>query len=42
MMSNERKAKVNNVLGTCMDLVFGVINSVSRNVLMQLSISALG
>jgi hypothetical protein len=29
-MSNERKAEVNNFLGTCMDLVFGVINSVKK------------
>jgi hypothetical protein len=30
MMSSERKAKVNNFLGTCMDLVFGVINPVKK------------
>ena len=41
MMTSERKAKVNNFLGTCMDLVLGVVNPV-KNVLMQLSISALG
>jgi hypothetical protein len=42
MMSRERKAEVNNFLGTFMDLVFGVIKILSRNVLMQLSIIALG
>jgi hypothetical protein len=30
MMSSERKAKVNNFLGTCMDLVFSVINPVKK------------
>ena len=30
MMSSERKAKVNNFLGTCMDLVFGVANPVKK------------
>jgi hypothetical protein len=30
MMSSERKAEVNNFLGTCMDLVFGVINPVKK------------
>jgi hypothetical protein len=30
MMSNERKAEVNNFLGTYMDFVFGVINSVKK------------
>jgi hypothetical protein len=30
MMSSERKAKVNNFLGTCMDLVLGVINPVKK------------
>jgi hypothetical protein len=30
MMSSERKADVNNFLGTCMDLVFGVINPVKK------------
>jgi hypothetical protein len=30
MMSSERKAKVNNFLGTCMDLVLGVVNPVKK------------
>jgi hypothetical protein len=30
MMSSKRKAKVNNFLGTCMDLVLGVINPVKK------------
>jgi hypothetical protein len=30
MMSSERKAKVNNFLGTCRDLVLGVINPVKK------------
>jgi hypothetical protein len=29
-MSSERKAKVNNFLGTCMDLVLGVVNPVKK------------
>jgi hypothetical protein len=29
-MSNERKAEIDNFLGTCMDLVFGVINTVKK------------
>jgi hypothetical protein len=30
MMSSERKAKVNNFLGTCMDFVLGVVNPVKK------------
>ena len=30
-MSCERKAEVNNFLGTCMDLVFDVINLVKKS-----------
>jgi hypothetical protein len=30
MISSERKAEVNNLLGTCMDLVCGVINPVKK------------
>jgi hypothetical protein len=30
MMSSERKAKVNNFLGTCMDLVLRVVNPVKK------------
>jgi hypothetical protein len=30
MMSNERKAEIDNFLGKCMDLVFGVINTVKK------------
>jgi hypothetical protein len=29
-MSNEREAEIDNFLGTCMDLVFGVINTVKK------------